>query len=91
MPELVIEELDKVGNVQAVHEGTVRRIQMKGGADGTGVSEINAFHDLLNSGINLQKTGDDRGAIAAYGKALSIPEVPLIDAAKPSIRPHGSI
>ena len=82
MPELVIEELDKVGNVQAVHEGTVRRIQMKGGADGTGVSEINAFHDLLNSGINLQKAGDDRGAIAAYGKALSIPEVPLIDAAK---------
>ena len=81
-PELVIEELDKVGNLQASHEGTVRRIQMKGGGADAGVSDSNEFNALMDSGISLEKTGDNNGAIAAYGKALSIPDIPLIEAAK---------
>jgi|GEM_PF-981943 len=81
-PELVIEELDKVGQQQAVHEGAVRRIQMKGGAADAGESASKVFTALLNSGISLQNSGDDTGAIAAYGKALAIPDTPLIEAAK---------
>ncbi|MBU4260275.1 MAG: hypothetical protein KKC76_00150 [Proteobacteria bacterium] len=81
-PELVIEELDKVGKNQAAHEDVVRRIQMKGGAADAGLSESGEFAALLKFGISLERNGDDAAAMSAYGKALSIPDTPLIEAAK---------
>lgn len=81
-PQLMIEDLPKVADAERVGEMPLKRLTMKGGLDMAGYSEENGFLSLLAPAMRLQQAGDDEAALAAYGKALAMPEVTLFEAAK---------
>lgn len=80
-PELVVRDLNKVHGPTGVEKAT-RTVQLKGGGEaGISGDESHAFQVLVAYGDERRAAGDNTGAMAAYARALGLPEVTLGQAA----------
>jgi tetratricopeptide (TPR) repeat protein len=77
-PELVVEEIQQVGSQS--DPGITRRTQLKGSADGV-PEGLAAFKVLASFAAERRRQGDATGAVAAYARALAMPQVSLAEAA----------
>lgn len=78
-PELVIRDLQRVqGGAGNQRE---RMMRMKGGDPNAPTAAAGEFKNRVATGDKQSQAGDEQGAIAAYARALTLPEVSLGHAA----------
>ena len=79
-PQLELERLNRPANGADGNSESVETVHLRGEQDSEGLA---AFNALVDVGDELRAAGDETGAMAAYGRALTYPEVTLGAAAVP--------